>query len=103
MTWPYEDEATRRYRDRLQRFAWRWLAASYACLFGGYLLAFAHPGFFSVGLHGPLLLSTTAAGVAIATKRWKPTVFVILLALLQMPITFLIGLDVLCYALKQCV
>jgi hypothetical protein len=87
----------------LQRFAWRWLAASYACLVGGYLLAFAHPGFFSVGLYGPLLLSTVAIGVAIAANRWKPIAFVILLALLQLPISFFFGLDVLCYALKQCV
>jgi len=96
MPWPYEDDATRRYRDRLQRIAWRWLAASYACLFGGYLLAFVHPGFFSVGLHGPLLLSTVAVGVAIAANRWKPIVFVILLALVQMPISALIGIMVTC-------
>ncbi len=102
MTWPYEDEATRRYRDRLQRFAWRWLAASYLFLVGGYLLTFVADDFFDVGLYVPIPLSTISMGVAIATNRWKPIVFVLLIALVQMPISFLIGISVSCSARGAC-
>ena len=96
MTWPYEDDATRRYRDRLQRFAWRWLAASYLLLIGGYLLTFVADEFFDIGLYGPIPLSTISMGVAISTNRWKQIVLGLLIALVQMPISFLIGISVSC-------
>ncbi len=102
MAWPYEDDATKKYRDRLQRFAWRWLAASYLLLIGGYLLTFVADEFFDVGLYGPMPLSTISMGVAIATNLWKPIVFVLMTALLQMPISVVIGISVACSVRSAC-